>query len=63
ADYVATAQAEANGRPFDRPYIVQVVQARDIIGTVIVAAIQGQDVEAAAQKANAQFQALLDKEP
>lgn len=63
ADYVATAQAEANGRSFDRPYIVQVVQARDIIGTVIVAAIQGQDVTAAANKANAQFQALLDKEP
>lgn len=63
ADYVATAQAEANGRSFDRPYIVQVVQARDIIGSVIVASIQGQDVAAAADKANTQFQALLDKEP
>lgn len=63
ADYVATAQAEANGRSFDRPYIVQVVQARDIIGSVIVASIQGQDVTAAADKANTQFQALLDKEP
>ncbi|HEX8982071.1 MAG TPA: sugar ABC transporter substrate-binding protein [Ktedonobacterales bacterium] len=63
ADFVATAQAEANGKSFDRPYIVQVVQARDIIGTVIVASIQGQDVTAAADKANTQFQALLDKEP
>jgi multiple sugar transport system substrate-binding protein len=62
-DYIATARTEATGREYDRPVMVQVVQARDIIGTVIVAAIEGKDVSAAAQQANIQFQALLDKEP
>lgn len=62
-DFVTTSQVEANGRQYDRPPMVQVVQARDIIGTVIVAAIEGNNVTAAAQQANTQFQALLDKEP
>jgi len=61
-DYIATARTEASGREYDRPVMIQVVQARDIIGTVIVAAIEGKDVSAAAQQANIQFQALLDKE-
>lgn len=62
-DYISTSQVEAAGREYDRPVMVQVVQARDIIGTIIVAAIEGKDVNAAAQQANTQFQALLDKEP
>ncbi|MFK4997155.1 hypothetical protein ACI2OX_04795 [Bacillus sp. N9] len=37
-------------------------EARDMIGTVITAAINGEDVEAAAKNANKQFQELLDKE-
>jgi hypothetical protein len=42
--------------------VVQVQKARDIIGEVITTSIQGGDVAAAAKKAQADFQALLDTE-
>lgn len=63
ADWVTAQQASADGKPYDRPLVVQVGAARDIIGTVITAAINGEDVTAAANKANADFQKLLDSEP
>jgi multiple sugar transport system substrate-binding protein len=50
------------GRGTDRPYMINVGEARTIIGTVIVDAIAGKDVKASADKANAEFQKLLDKE-
>jgi multiple sugar transport system substrate-binding protein len=62
ADWSAAAAASANGRGYDRPLVVQVQKARDIIGEVITASIQGGDVAAAAKKAQADFQALLDSE-
>jgi multiple sugar transport system substrate-binding protein len=37
-----------------------VAAARDVIGSVITTAIEGGDVQAAADKANAEFQAILD---
>ncbi len=46
----------------DRPYMINVGEARTIIGTVIVDAINGKDVAASANKANIEFQKLLDKE-
>ena len=62
ADWVAAVAASANGRGYDRPLVTAVTQARDIIGGAVVTAIEGGDVEAAANDANAQFQALLDSE-
>ena len=61
-DWVAAAKASASGRPYDRPLLTQVSQARDIVGSVIVTAIEGGDVPAAAAKANSDLQALLDTE-
>ena len=46
----------------DRPYMINVASARDVIGQVIVTAIEGGDVQAAADTANADFQKLLDEE-
>jgi multiple sugar transport system substrate-binding protein len=46
----------------DRPTVINVVQARDIVSIPILEAIAGKDPTAAAQKANAEFQALIDKE-
>jgi multiple sugar transport system substrate-binding protein len=63
ADWIAAATASAKGKSYDRPLVVQVGKARDIIGSVIVTAIEGKNVEAAAKDANQQFQALLDSEP
>ncbi len=43
--------------------MINVAKARDIIGQVIVAAIEGNaDVAALANEKNAEFQALLDSE-
>lgn len=50
------------GVEYDRPLVIKVNGARDIIGTVIVASINGEDVEKAAIKANQEFQELLDEE-
>lgn len=47
----------------DRPLMTNVSKARDIIGEVIVAAIEGdQDIQAIADEKNAEFQELLDSE-
>lgn len=46
----------------DRPYMINVGEARTQIGTVIVDAINGKDIKASADKANAAVQQLLDKE-
>lgn len=46
----------------DRPVVIDIGPARDAVGGPIQAAIQGQDVTAAANEANTAFQAILDKE-
>jgi multiple sugar transport system substrate-binding protein len=63
ADWIAAAKASASGKSYDRPLVVQVGKARDIIGSAIVASIEGKNVEASVKDANQQFQALLDAEP
>lgn len=62
ADWVEAVAASANGRGYDRPLVTAVTQARDIIGGAVVVSIEGGDYVAAANDANAQFQALLDSE-
>ena len=62
ADWVAAVAASANGRGYDRPLVTAVTEARDIIGGAVNVAIEGGDYVAAANEANAQFQALLDSE-
>lgn len=47
-------------KAYDRPMTTSVAQARDVIGVVITTAIEGGDVQAAADKANTEFQAILD---
>ena len=59
--------AEAGNKSYgtDRPYCINVAEARDLIGEVIVAAISGTDdasLKALADTKNAEFQALLDSE-
>lgn len=62
ADWVEAVAASSNGRGYDRPLVIAVTQARDIIGAAVNVAIEGGDYVAAANDANAQFQALLDSE-
>jgi multiple sugar transport system substrate-binding protein len=50
------------GVPYDRPLVINVAQAREIVGAPIVEAIIGGDSDAAADRASEQFQELLDSE-
>jgi len=63
ADFIATLQAGlTNDSRSQLPAVVRVPQARDIIGQVIVVAIEGGDVAAAARKADAELQQLVQED-
>jgi len=55
------ASAE-DGVGYDRPLVISVPEAREIVGKPIVVAITGGDVDAAIDDAQAEFQAFLDDE-
>lgn len=58
----AIAENGKTGTPYDRPVVINVGNARDTIGDVILAGIEGKDVKAAAEKADGEFQKILDSE-
>lgn len=60
--WIKAVAAAADGVPYDRPLIAAVSEARDYIGEVVVAAIEGQDYRKTAQASNERFQKLLDRE-
>jgi multiple sugar transport system substrate-binding protein len=61
ADFIdVVRRSGAIGSPYDRPVLARVQEARDVIGTVIVASINGEDVEAAARDAQTKFQDIID---
>ncbi|MGP3919657.1 ABC transporter substrate-binding protein [Nonomuraea sp. 10N515B] len=58
----AIAASTKAGVGHDRPLVVKVAEAREIVGQPIVDAITGKDAAAAADTANAAFQKFLDDE-
>ena len=58
----AIAVSTQNGVGHDRPLVVKVPEAREIVGQPIVDAITGKDPAASADQANEAFQKLLDDE-
>lgn len=52
----------AAGVDHDRPVVVEVGKARDIVGGPLIALLEGQDFEAAVTQAQSEYQALLDDE-
>ncbi|MGP3965273.1 ABC transporter substrate-binding protein [Nonomuraea sp. 3N208] len=58
----AIAASTKAGVGHDRPLVVKVAEAREIVGQPIVDAITGNDVAAAADTANTAFQKFLDDE-
>ncbi|KGJ80388.1 ABC transporter substrate-binding protein [Cryobacterium roopkundense] len=58
----AIAASTENGVGHDRPLVISVPEAREIVGDPIVVAITGGDSDAAADAANEAFQSLLDDE-
>lgn len=58
----AIAVSTQNGIGHDRPLVIKVPEAREIVGQPIVDAITGKDAAASAEAAQKAFQALLDDE-
>ncbi len=58
----AIAASTKDGVGHDRPLVVKVAQAREIVGQPIVDTITGKDAAASADTANAAFQKFLDDE-
>ncbi len=58
----AIAASAKNGVGHDRPEVVTVGKAREIVGAPIVSTITGADAAAAADTANDAFQKFLDSE-
>lgn len=58
----AIAIGSETGVGYDRPRVVSVAEAREIVGAPIVVAITGGDVDAAIAKAHEAFQKFLDDE-
>ncbi|RQX02412.1 ABC transporter substrate-binding protein [Micromonospora arida] len=58
----ANTVSTANGVGHDRPLVVKVAEAREIVGQPIVDAITGKDAASSADAANAAFQKFLDDE-
>jgi multiple sugar transport system substrate-binding protein len=58
----AISVSTKNGVGHDRPLVIKVPEARDIVGNPIVVAITGGDSGAAADAASAAFQKILDAE-
>jgi multiple sugar transport system substrate-binding protein len=58
----AIAVSTKNGVGHDRPLVIKVPEAREIVGQPIVDAITGKDAAASADSAQQAFQALLDDE-
>ena len=58
----AIAIGSASGVGHDRPLVINVAQAREIVGDPIVVSITGGDSAAAADAANTAFQSFLDDE-
>jgi multiple sugar transport system substrate-binding protein len=62
-DLAAAIEVSAeNGVGHDRPLVINVGEAREIVGDPIVVGITGGEVEAAADSANEAFQQFLDDE-
>lgn len=58
----AISENAKNGVGWDRPLVVNVAEAREIVGDPIVVGITGGDVAASAAQAQTKFQAFLDDE-
>jgi len=63
AEWVEVAKKSGEvGKPSDRPLVINVGKARDLIGEMITAAINGKDLEAVAKDRNVKLNELLAEE-
>jgi multiple sugar transport system substrate-binding protein len=50
------------GVDHDRPVVIGVGEARDVVGSIVLQGMTGGDIKAAADKANQELQVIIDKE-
>jgi multiple sugar transport system substrate-binding protein len=63
ADYAEVVQLQSErGVGFDRPLVIRVGEARDIVGQPVVVGIEGGDVATAVQEAHEAFNAFLESD-
>jgi multiple sugar transport system substrate-binding protein len=55
-------ESTKNGVGHDRPEVIKVGEARDVVSDIIIKGLVGEDIKAAADKANQDFQTIIDKE-
>lgn len=60
AEVLISSAAEGVGH--DRPVVVEVARARDIVGAPLIAYLEGGDLDSALAQAQEEYQALLDEE-
>lgn len=56
------AESMGTGVGYDRPRVIEVGLARDIVGEPVITLLDGGDIDAALEKAQTEYQALLDQE-
>ncbi|WP_284646685.1 ABC transporter substrate-binding protein [Paenibacillus silviterrae] len=52
----------SDGIGHDRPQVISVGEARDIVGDIVIKGLLGEDIKESAHKANQDFQAVMDRD-
>ncbi|CAG7651937.1 hypothetical protein PAESOLCIP111_06423 [Paenibacillus solanacearum] len=55
-------ESSKGGVDHDRPTVISVGEARDAVGAIVLKAISGEDIKAAAEQANKELQTIIDKD-
>ncbi|MCZ8515590.1 sugar ABC transporter substrate-binding protein [Paenibacillus filicis] len=55
-------ESSKGGVDHDRPTVISVGEARDAVGAIVLKAMTGEDIKAAAEQANKELQAIIDKD-
>ncbi|WP_248926713.1 ABC transporter substrate-binding protein [Paenibacillus hamazuiensis] len=55
-------ESQKGGVDHDRPTVISVGEARDAVGAIVLKAMNGEDIKAAADTANKELQAIIDKD-
>lgn len=55
-------ESQKGGVDHDRPTVISVGEARDAVGAIVLKAMNGEDIKAAADQANNELQAIIDKD-
>ncbi|UQZ86288.1 putative ABC transporter-binding protein precursor [Paenibacillus konkukensis] len=62
-EYIAVVnESIRSGVGHDRPQVISVGDARDVVGDIVIKGLLGEDVQESADKANIEFQLIMDRD-